>query len=260
MSNAFYWGITKKTITAFGYLFKGMYFYRKDQSGKIRQKIKVPIVYAPRQKFLQRILQQPNIENTTFETVLPRMSFEILSYSYDSQRKLNSFNKNTAVINGQTRSTSSGVPYLLEIALYIYAKNQEDALQIVEQILPKFGPTRNLTVKVLPEMNITTDVPFTLQKVDFEDNYTGDYSQDRTIIFTLTFAAQVTYYDAIDGYSEDLCGVTTTDIPTIHHVALDLSSTTDKTVPAAERMRTDVVPDTAGPDDDYELNESIESL
>lgn len=258
MSNAFYWGITKKTIAAFGYMFKGMHFYRKDQSGKIRQKIKVPIVYAPRQKFLQRIMEQPNIEKQTFEVVLPRMSFEILSYSYDSQRKLNSYNKNTAIVDGQMRTAGTGVPYMLEIALYIYAKNQEDALQILEQILPAFPPTRNLTIKTLPEMNITTDVPITLQKVDFEDNYSGDYSTDRTIIYTLSFAAQVTYFGAIDGYSEDLCGTTTYDVPTIKHTTVDYHPS--MTGAAEERAKQDVVPETANREDDYDLQESIDKL
>ena len=258
MANAFYWGITKKTIAGFGYMFKDMHFYRKDQSGKIRQKIKVPIVYAPRQKFLQRIMEQSNIEKQTFEVVLPRMSFEILNYSYDAQRKLSNYNKNTVTINGQTRATGTGVPYLLEIALYIYAKNQEDALQILEQILPAFPPTRNLTIKTLPEMNITTDVPITLQKVDFEDNYSGDYSVDRTIIYTLTFAAQVTYFGAIEGYSEDLCGTTTFDVPTIKHTTVDYHPS--MTGAAEERAKQDIVPESAGPDDDYDLIESIERL
>lgn len=207
----YYYGITRAAIVSFGSLFTNYHIFRKNKDKKIIQKINVPLSYAPKSKFLARIFQEPDIESKPFEVTLPRMSFEIESFSYDRSRKLNSNVKQTAVVDGQYRSMGNGVPYNLSMRLYVYAKNQEDALQIIEQILPKFAPQVSVSVNIMPEMGLTQNFPIILNDIAFEDNYEGDYQNHRTIIYTLDFTLQLNYYGAIDGYEEDICGITTGD-------------------------------------------------
>ena len=51
---------------------------------------------------------------------------------------------------------------ILNFSLLSCAENQEDALQIVEQILPFFTPAYTLTINV-PEMGIKDDFPLILE-------------------------------------------------------------------------------------------------
>jgi T4-like virus Myoviridae tail sheath stabiliser len=255
--STFYWGITRKTIVAFGSLFTNYSIFHRDKNKQIVQKIKVPITYAPKHKFLARLYQELDIESKPFEVVLPRMSFEILSYGYDRARKLNSNQPMTAFVNGQYRSMGTGVPYNLDIALYIYSKNQEDALQLFEQIIPKFPPSVNVAVEIVPEMGLTQNIPIVLNTVEFEDNYEGDYSTHRTIVYTLRFTAQVVYYGAIDGFNEDICGISSGDGKgLIRRVVTNISDT--DTNERYETITETLNPFFANQDEFYTVDETIE--
>jgi hypothetical protein len=90
------------------------------------------------------------------------------------------------------------VPYNISFQLNVYAKTQDDALQIVEQILPYFSPQYNLTIAPLASYpNVKEDVPITLAGVDFADDYEGDVASRRTIIYTLTFEMKLNFYGPI---------------------------------------------------------------
>lgn len=56
------------------------------------QIIDIPLTYAPKEKALVRVQQDPKLTNQV-HTVLPCMSFEILSFTYDGTRKLNRMNR-----------------------------------------------------------------------------------------------------------------------------------------------------------------------
>jgi hypothetical protein len=62
--------------------------------------------------------------------------------------------------------TRAPAPYNLDISMYVITKTQEDALQIIEQILPYFNPEYTLSVKVIPETNTVLDVPVVFKLVD----------------------------------------------------------------------------------------------
>ena len=85
-------------------------------------------------------------------------------------------------------------PYDMQMGLYIFAKNQEDALQIVEQILPYFNPDFSVTVNDLPELGIKRDIKIVMDSVAFEDDYEGDFASRRSIIWTMTFTMKLNYY------------------------------------------------------------------
>lgn len=199
-NNVFYHGIIRKTIVSFGRLFSDIYIDRKQGdsvNGTTVQRLQIPLAYAPKEKWIVRIDGDPNLDNSTYVS-LPRMSFEILSYNYDSSRKLNRMQK-IACGDGSNNKTFmyTPVPYNIEIALYILTKTQEDGLQILEQILPTFTPEYNLAVKVVPEMNVVQDVPVILNSVSVADEYDGDFQTRRFVTHTLSFTLKTNMFGAV---------------------------------------------------------------
>jgi len=194
----FYHERIRKSVALFGRLFNDLYVVRQNSSGAVISTVKVPLSYAPKQKFLERIRENPDL--TTDEKIavkLPRMSFEIVGISYDPTRQLqknNSFLRKGSNANQRTKFYSS-VPYIVTFQLSIYAKTQDDALQLVEQIIPYFGPQYSLTMKPFGDYSeILEDVPVTLNGVTFTDDFEGSQEQRRTIIYTLDFDMKVNFY------------------------------------------------------------------
>ena len=93
--------------------------------------------------------------------------------------------------------TRAPVPYNLDISMYILTKTQEDALQIVEQILPYFNPEYTLSVKVIPETNTLLDVPVVLNSVSVQDDYEGDFQTRRFVTYTLQFTMKVNVFGPV---------------------------------------------------------------
>jgi|TARA_R110000796_G_C14514238_1_gene430191 hypothetical protein len=126
------------------------------------------------------------------------MSFEITSMSYDAQRQLPKTNNFSTAVAGSTTQRAqffTSVPYDMTFDVNIYAKSQDDALQMVEQILPYFNPQYTVTVKPFsadyPE--IKEDIPVTLQSVSFSDDFEGSVGDRRTIIYTLAFGMKISF-------------------------------------------------------------------
>lgn len=197
----YYHGIIRKSIVAFGRLFSDVYIDRKQGdsvNGTTVQRLQVPLAYAPKEKWLVRLEQDPNLQNNTYVS-LPRMSFEIIGYTYDAQRKLSRMNQIKCGDNTGTVSTVfTPVPYNLDISMYVLTKNQEDGLQIIEQILPTFTPEYTLTVNVIPEMNLKIDVPVILNSVSVSDEYDGDFQTRRFVTHTLNFQMKINMFGAVD--------------------------------------------------------------
>jgi len=195
-NQVFYHGIIRKAVVSFGSLFSDVYVERKQGDsveGNTIQKLHVPIAYAPKEKWLVRIEQDPTLENNTYVS-LPRLSFEITGYSYDSARKLNKMNKIACNDGTSSTTTYTPVPYNLDISLYVLTKTQEDGLQIIEQILPTFTPEYTLSVNAIPEMHIVQDMPIILNSVSVSDEYDGDFATRRFVTHTLTFTVKLNLY------------------------------------------------------------------
>lgn len=220
----FYYGTIRKTIVAFGQLFSNIYIERKEGgsvTGTTAQTLHVPLTYAPKEKWLVRIEQDPSLENYTYVT-LPRMSFQITGYNYDSSRKLSKMQKIKCHTADGSSEMFSPVPYNISISLYILTKTQEDAMQIIEQILPTFGPEYTLSINAIPDMNVIQDIPITLNDISVEDNYDGDFTDRRFVTHTLTFTLKVNLY-----------GSTRAGAP-IYHVNAVNMITTDGGEPSAQ--------------------------
>lgn len=193
----FYHGIIRKTIVGFGSLFSNIKIERKEGgsvNGTTVQTLKVPIGYAPKEKWIVRIDSDPTLENHTY-TSLPRISFEITGYSYDSVRKTNRMQQIKCGEGISSLNTlNSPVPYNLDISLYILTKTQEDALQIIEQILPTFTPEYTLSINAVPEMNVVQDIPIILNSISVQDDYDGDFTTRRFVTHTLTFTLKLNLF------------------------------------------------------------------
>jgi hypothetical protein len=197
----FYHGLTRKIIVAFGSLFSDLKIERHDNDGVVQQTITIPLAYAPKEKWVVRLEQDPTLERNVYVT-LPRMSFEITGMSYDAQRKVGRMNKITCYkTNGTNPATLSQqyapVPYNIDISLYVLTKTQEDGLQIVEQILPYFTPEFTLSLNAIPDMNVVLDVPIILQSVTVQDDYDGDFQTRRFVTYTLNFTLKANFFGPV---------------------------------------------------------------
>lgn len=203
--NYFYHKSIQKTVTAFGTLFNNIQIRHFNDAGDPISRLKVPLAYGPTQKFLARIEQQPSGDRKIALT-LPRMSFEMTSIDYDAQRKTSSIQtfSSPRTDTGSPAKIYTPTPYNIGFELSIMSKLQDDVLQIVEQILPFFQPSFNVTIKLVPEINESRDIPIILNRVGFRDDYEGDYSTRRIIIYTLNFTAKTYLFSEIPSDSQGL--------------------------------------------------------
>jgi len=199
LDQRFYWGTIRKAIVAFGNMFNNITVERKDANGNTIQTIKIPLSYSPKQKFLTKIRQQPNVDNQNLQVVVPRMGFEMVAIDYDPSRKISPIQQSRTINSNSSASAQyAPTPYNLNILLYIYVKNQDDGLQIIEQILPYFNPDYNLTLKAIPELDIKNDLPILLNSIGFEDDYEGDLTTRRSIIWTMNFIMKLNFYGPVN--------------------------------------------------------------
>lgn len=200
LDQKFYWGTVRKGIVAFGNLFNNIHIDRRDNSGAVVQTLKVPLAYAPRDKFIARIQAQPQSFEQSFQTYLPRMGFEMISLQYDPNRRVSLVQQNRAVNSTTTTLNAqyAPTPYNMGITLYIYSKNQDDGLQIIEQILPYFNPDYNLTLNAIPALGIKNDLPIILDSINYQDDYEEGFTQRRAIIWTLEFTMKLNFFGPIN--------------------------------------------------------------
>lgn len=184
----YYHETIRRYVIVFGTMFNDMVVWRKNQAGTVVKRIKVPIAYGPRAKFLSRIQQDPKL-NKPDAISLPRMSFQISGYNYDPTRKLPTAN----LIKAPTANTLvnasiyNPVPWNIDFELSIYVLNAEDGTMLLEQILPYFTPEWTNTMKLVDDLDLRMDVPVVLNTINTEDTYEDAYENRRTIIHTLSF-------------------------------------------------------------------------
>ena len=199
LDQRFYWGTIRKAIVAFGNMFNNITIERKDAAGNVVQLQRVPLAYSPQQKFLAKIKQQPDVDNTNFQVILPRMGFEMVSLDYDPNRKISPMQQSRTINSSTTASAQyAPTPYNINVLLYIYAKNQDDGLQIVEQIFPFFNPDFSITVNEIPELGIKRDLQIILDSVNYNDEYEGGFDKRVTIIWDFNFTVKLNFYGYVD--------------------------------------------------------------
>lgn len=186
-----YHQIIRKTVVAFGTMFNNIELRRTNEV------MKVPLAYGPKQKFLARLNENPDPTNKRIQITLPRISFEMGGMVYDPSRKTAPTQSIVMPTDDGTKQIFMPVPYNIDFEVAIIARTQDDSLQIVEQILPYFQPHYNLSIKYLPEIGETRDVPIILNSIDYEDDYEGEFAERRAIIYTLKFTAKAYLYGPV---------------------------------------------------------------
>jgi len=248
LGQQFYHETIRKVIVSFGTMFNGINLVRKNNAGVAIQAMKVPLAYGPREKFLVRLNEDADLAKQVAIT-LPRIGFEIKNLSYDSVRKLSRVQKFKKVKGANTKQLDTQympVPYNLEIELYIMAKQSDDALQIVEQILPYFQPDYTLTINDMSDMGIKKDVPIILNGISYEDSYDGDFETRRALIYTLSFTAKFYLYGPV------------TSSKVIKTVQIDqYTDLPDQSPKREQRYTATPDPSTSNADDDFGFNETI---
>ena len=206
MFEYFYHEIFRKTVIAFGSLFNDISIRKVDSSGNITSIIKVPLAYGPTQKFLARLEQSPDLNKST-QITLPRMSFELTGVNYDSSRKVTTtqtFLTTNPNDGTDFKKSYMPVPYNMIFELSIMCKLNDDALQIIEQILPYFQPHYSLTVDLVSSMAEKRDVAVNLDNITMQDDYEGDYTTRRALIYTLRFTAKTYLFGPVSSANKDI--------------------------------------------------------
>lgn len=246
----FYHQNIRKTIVAFGNLFNNLYIKHEDGDGNDYSDVRVPLAYGPTQKFLARLEQQADL-NKPVAITLPRMSFEMNSIKYDPARKSGISQSFKSSDGNNIKKVFMPVPYNIGFELNIMAKLNEDVLQIIEQILPFFQPAFSVTVDMVDIIGEKKDIPIVLDDISFRDDYEGDFSTRRILLYTLRFTAKTYLFGPISDSTDGL----------IRKVQVDMYASTDVQT-ARREMRYTVTPDPidADPDDDFWFNENFEYL
>tara|TARA_R100001460_G_scaffold104338_1_gene150003 strand:- start:535 stop:1530 length:996 start_codon:yes stop_codon:yes gene_type:complete len=206
MFEYFYHEILRRTVIGFGTLFNDINIRHTDSSDNTVSELKVPLAYGPTQKFLARLEQVADLNKPT-QLSLPRMSFEMIGLNYDSARKVTStqtFISSLETDKKKARKTFMPVPYNMSFELSVYTKLNDDMLQIVEQILPYFQPSYNLTVDLVDQIGEKRDIPVVFEGITMSDDYEGNYQTRRSLIYTLRFTAKTYLFGPISDPSKDI--------------------------------------------------------
>ena len=228
MFEYFYNEILRRTVISFGTLFNNISIKHTNSSDQVVSVIKVPLAYGPTQKFLARLNQSPDLNKPTSLT-LPRMSFEFTGLTYDPSRKVTTtqtFTVKDPNDGDETKKAYMPVPYNMQFELSIMTKLNDDALQIVEQILPYFQPSYNLTVELVESIKEKRDIPIVLENITMQDDYEGDFSTRRVLLYTLRFTAKTYLFGPVSSATKDI--IKTAKVSYI--TGTDLTNTTREVV------------------------------
>lgn len=188
----FYHRTIRKMVVVFGTMFNDLEIVRYTQSGVPKEKMKVPLSYGPKERYLTAITTDPTLTKS-INTLVPRMSFNLDSLEYDSSRKQISTLQNfSGTTNTALNTQFVPVPYNFDFGLSIYVRNTEDGTQILEQILPFFTPDFSVVVDFIPSMDQKYTIPIILNSVSSTVEYEGALNEGSTrlLVWDLTFTAK----------------------------------------------------------------------
>tara|TARA_B100001057_G_C22801606_1_gene931738 strand:- start:230 stop:1033 length:804 start_codon:yes stop_codon:yes gene_type:complete len=242
-------GLRRLTI-AFGQIFNNITVQTTSSTGAVTKRMRVPLAYAPKEKFLARLEQQPSLDNREFAITLPRLGFEISALGYDPTRKLNKVQKFRQVKTGEDGKVLNyqytPVPYNISYNLFCFTATAENGLQIVEQIVPFFQPDYTVTINMIPDLNIKRDVPIILNNVNYEDSYDGAFTNRRAVIYTLNFTAKTYLFGPMSNQK------------VVKKVQADLGADTETPLTREERIIVVPNPTTADADDDFGFTTTLD--
>lgn len=177
----------RKYVVAFGTMFNNIKLQRIE-AGADTQWISVPLSYAPKEKWHARLTDPRIVQQVAIS--LPRISYELVTATYASERKMNTMNRHVGIADvdqDKLKNMFAPVPYDFQFSLFVYSRNAADASNIIEQILPFFTPEFTVTINNATDLDIDIDCPIILNGVNREDTYEGDFESRRVVTWTLDF-------------------------------------------------------------------------
>ncbi len=201
MFGHFYNNSVRKLVVGFGTLFNEIDVKRYNADDTVKESLRVPLGYGPKEKFLVRLRQPASIDDDVkVRMTAPRLGFELTGFAYDPTRKRNTLSKRitTGAADGvsSVRKNFAEVPYTFDFSLSVFVRHMDDGLQIIEQILPYFTPEFTVTLN-LNSLAQKIDVPIVLTSVTNTAEYDGDFDSGRLINFDLNFTAKSYVYGPI---------------------------------------------------------------
>ena len=181
-----------KYCVVFGTFFNDITIWRTDGTNPEAQKFKVPIEFAPREKFLAMTDAKPGDKKRAIQ--LPRMSYEFTGMSFDTSRKVERRNE-IAIGN---KKILRGAPWNFNFQLNIMTKNLLDATKIAEQVLFMFQPDYTVDVKLLNGFDHIDRISTDFNDVSHEDEWEGDFGRTRRTVWVLNFTMKGWLYGPID--------------------------------------------------------------
>lgn len=204
MFDYFYNKSLRKLVVGFGTLFNNINVEHSnpdDVNNPI--KIRVPITYAPQEKFIRRLLEPSSIaEGTRIETQLPKLSYIMNSVKPDSTRRRNKLSPLTAgTLSGQECSSTASqileeVPVNVGFSLFIYTRHIDDTLQIAEQIIPYFNPDHIIQID-LNDVQKNLKIPIIMIDNNITEKFDGDFMNRRINISSFSFLAKTYIYGQV---------------------------------------------------------------
>lgn len=182
-----------KYCVVFGTFFNDVVIQRGDETTPDIQKFKVPIEFAPKEKFLAMTNAKPT-DAKERAMQLPRMSFEMTGMSFDPTRKID----RRKFINSENRTTLYGAPWNINFRLSIMTKNLLDATKIVEQVLFMFQPDFTVDVKLLKDFEHITRITTDYVNISHQDEYEGEFERMRRTVWDLDFVMKAWLYGPLD--------------------------------------------------------------
>lgn len=183
----------RNVTVVFGSVFSNIHIrkYNKDGSIKIDNTSLVPISYSAKESYeiwLEQKLRNADA-NTEINIKLPRMSFEMTGLAVNVERGMNTnipiYGRKISA-NGRTFKSRTPISYSFDYTLSIWAKNMDDSIQILDQLLPMFTPEISIKLKESIKLNIVNDVKIVLNSVSKNDNY-QTILENRLIQWDLSF-------------------------------------------------------------------------
>ena len=194
----FYNRTIRKVVVAFGTLFNDIDIIRFAKDGTYQTRMKVPLNYGAKEKYLTRLENDPTLTKS-IATLVPRISFNLDSIAYDISRKQQTTLQNFSYTADGVKSQYAPIPYNFDFSLSIYVRHTEDGTQILEQILPFFTPDFTVTIDFVDSMCQKYDMPIILNSVTNNTDYEGDMMTTRLITWDLQFTAKGFIWPPVKG-------------------------------------------------------------
>ena len=183
----------RNVSVVFGSVFSNLHVrkYKKDGTIDMSAATLVPIAYSAKEAYSLWMDEKMRMPDASSEVNVkfPRLSFEMTGLSMTPERGMNvnlPVHGRSVSPSGRVVKSRAPVSYSFEFTLTVWAKNMDDSIQILDQILPMFAPEISVKMKESFGINLVNDVKIVLGSVSKGDTYQSPL-EARIINWDLSF-------------------------------------------------------------------------